>query len=53
MSDSSTPRNPQDEIEQQEGKYEDPVEKLSTEEKVDYMPKGPDPQPFKLGGSTK
>jgi hypothetical protein len=43
-------QDPQDAIEAAEGKYEDAAEKLSPTEKIDYMPKAPDPKPFTVTG---
>jgi hypothetical protein len=43
-------QNPQDAVEQAGGKYEDAAGKAAQTDTLDYMPKGPDPKPYKLRG---
>lgn len=43
-------QDPMDAIKQAEGTYKDNTESMSIQEKVDYLPKGPDPSPFTLRG---
>jgi hypothetical protein len=43
-------QDPQDAVEAVGGRYEDAVLKRPVTETIDYMPKGPDPQPFTLRG---
>ena len=43
-------QDPQDAIKQAGGTYKDTAEGMSEAEKIDFLPKGPDPAPFTLTG---
>lgn len=41
-----TIQDPQDAIQRAGGTYQDPVERVSQQQLIDYMPHAPDPNPF-------
>ena len=45
-------QDPADALKQAQGTYRDGAQELSIQEKVDFLPKGPDPQPFTLTGGA-
>ena len=46
-------KDPEDALKQSEGTYKDGAQDLSVQEKIEYMPKGPDPSPFNITGGAQ